>query len=173
MVGFLYQWLCFLAMPFLLHNTSAVYANAHPFYISVTEISHNAATKSLEISCKFFADDFEQTIEKGYKTQLDITLPKDKAAFDKYIPDYVAKHFSITVDGRTLPLTYVGFEKERESAFAYFEVSNVATLKQIAITNSFLHEFTNQQINIMHVIVGGKRQSTKLDYPETKGAFTF
>jgi hypothetical protein len=35
----------------------------HPFYVSVTEISQNATDKSLEVSCKFFADDFEQTLE--------------------------------------------------------------------------------------------------------------
>ena len=40
-------------------------AAVHPFYVSVTEINQNAAEKSLEISCKFFADDFEQTLEKA------------------------------------------------------------------------------------------------------------
>jgi hypothetical protein len=112
--------------------------------------------------------------KEAYKAQLDITLSKDKSAFDKYIPDYVARHFTLTVDGRTLPLTYVGFEKDKESAYAYFEVSNIAAVtKQISITNSFLHDFTDKQINIMHVTVGGKRQSTKLDYPDTKAGFNF
>ncbi|MDQ6610621.1 MAG: hypothetical protein M3Y85_12460 [Bacteroidota bacterium] len=176
MIAFFYQYFGFLMLPLLSgnnHSELATFVNPHPFYISVTEINHNAGTKSLEISCKFFSDDLEQTLEKAYKAQLDITLPKDKAAFDKYIPDYIAKHFSVVVDGRSLPLTYVGFEKDKESAFAYFEIGNVGTLKQMTITNSLLHDFTSQQINIMHVTVNGKRQSTKLDYPETKAAFGF
>src|SRR5438067_957342 len=61
----------------------------HPFYISVTEINHNAKDKTIEISCKMFADDFEQILEKNYKTQLDIASDKDKASFDKLIPDYM------------------------------------------------------------------------------------
>lgn len=161
-------------LPFFL-NKPAVPGRAalHPFYVSVTEINHNAGNKSLEISCKFFAEDLEQILEKNYKTQLDIAAAKDKAAFDKFIPDYVGKHFSLTVDGKAVALQYVGFEKEKESAYAYFEVDNISSVKNVSATNSLLHDFIDQQINIMHVTVGGKRQSTKLDYPETKAAFQF
>jgi len=145
----------------------------HPFYIAVTEINQNAAAKSLEISCKFFADDFEQTIEKNYRTQLDITAAKDKASFDKFIPDYVAKHLQLVADGKPLQLNYVGFEKEKESAYCYFEVQNLASVKQLDATNTLLYDFTSEQINIMHVTVGGKRQSTKLDNPANKASFQF
>ena len=31
----------------------------HPFYISVTEINQNPKEKTLEISCKLFAEDFD------------------------------------------------------------------------------------------------------------------
>ena len=72
-----------------------------------------------------------------------------------------------------MALRYIGFEKEKESAYAYFEVSGIASVKNISATNSLLHDFIDQQINIMHVTVGGKRQSTKLDYPETKASFSF
>ncbi len=37
---------------------------SHPFYVSVTEISHNAKDKTLEISCKLFSSDFETVLEK-------------------------------------------------------------------------------------------------------------
>ena len=36
----------------------------HPFYVSVTEINHNAADKTLEISCKMFTEDLEEILEK-------------------------------------------------------------------------------------------------------------
>ncbi|HVF98080.1 MAG TPA: DUF6702 family protein [Flavisolibacter sp.] len=171
-----YKWMPFYLLSFFSGKGIANEANEaakHPFYISVTEVSHNATDKTLEISCKFFADDFEQTIEKVSKAALDISLAKDKAAFDKYIPDYVSRHLTLLVDNKPVMLSYVGFEKEKESAFAYFEVKNITAARSISITNSLLHDFTNQQINIMHVTVGGKRQSTKLDYPATKATFTF
>ncbi len=174
---FIYKWMLLSLLSFtnLLGSNKPLKASSvlHPFYVSVTEINHNASTKSLEISCKFFAEDLEQILEKDYKTQLDISAAKDKAAFDKDIPDYVTKRLALMVDGKPVALHYIGFEKDKESAYAYFEVSGIASVKNISATNSLLHDFIDQQINIMHVTVGGKRQSTKLDYPETKAAFNF
>lgn len=145
----------------------------HPFYISVTEINHNAKDKTLEISCKMFADDMEQILEKNYKTQLDISSAKDKASFDRLLPDYMSRHLALTVDGKPVKFTYVGYEKDKESAYCYLQVDNIAALKKISITNSILHDFNDTQINIVHVTVNGKRQSTKLDYPDTQAAFSF
>ena len=182
MATLFYKWLLFSVLPLALWHgnkeqvlSTSVKAEAsfHPFYISVTEINHNAKDKILEISCKMFADDFEQILEKDYKTQLDISSDKDKASFDKLIPDYMTKHLSLKVDGKPVKLSYVGYEKDKESAFCYFQVDNVASLKKLDITNSILHDFNDTQINIMHVVVNGKRQSTKLDYPDTAASFSF
>jgi hypothetical protein len=145
----------------------------HPFYVSVTEINHNVAEKSLEISCKFFADDFEHTLEKAYKTQLDITSDKEKASFDKFIPDYISKHFALAVDGKPLKLGYVGYEKEKESVYCYFEVTNLPDVKRLDLTTNLLYDLTQEQMNIMHITVNGKRQSAKLNYPDVKAAFQF
>ena len=172
MAFILSKWLLFMYVGFGFVAKEAPTA-LHPFYVSVTEINQNAAEKSLEISCKFFADDFEQTLEKAYKAQLDITSDKDKASFDKYIPDYIAKHFALAVDGKPVKLSYVGFEKEKESVYCYFGLTNTPAVKRLDITTNLLYELTQEQINIMHISVNGKRQSSKLNYPEVKAAFQF
>jgi hypothetical protein len=154
-------------------NSGLIAAKPHPFYVAVTEINQNAAEKTLEISCKFFADDLEQTLEKEYKTPLNIVSAKDKSLFDKYIPDYIGRHLQLSVDGKPAKLSFIGFEKEKESAYAYFEVQNVAAVKALDASNTLLHDFATDQINILHVTVGGKRQSTKLDYPASKASFRF
>ena len=81
MALFFYKWTAFLLLPFISAGTVskaiAVDEPLHPFYVSVTEINQNASAKTLEISCKFFMEDFEQTLEKAYKAQLDISLAKD------------------------------------------------------------------------------------------------
>ena len=175
MMGFFLHLLSFvLLLPFGPAKTNTAIARPpHPFYISVTEISHNATSKSLEVSCKFFADDFEQTLEKAYAAHLDIASAKDKATFDRFIPDYINKHLQLLVDGRPVKLAYIGYEKEKESAYAYFEVANIPTVKQLDAVNTLLHDFQTEQINIMHVTANGKRQSTKLDNPASKAGFRF
>jgi hypothetical protein len=172
-----YKWMIFFLFPlFRIPDSAKIRLTKdvrHPFYVSVTEINTNATAKTLEISCKFFSNDLEQIIEKDYKTQLDITLEKYKADFDKYIPDYVAKHLQLIVNGKQVVINYIGFEMEKQSAYTYFEVSNITTLKTINITNRLLYDFTDQQINIMHITVSDKRQSTKLNYPDSQAAFSF
>ena len=145
----------------------------HPFYIAVTEINLNTSDKTLEISCKMFADDLEQIIEKNNHAQLDISADKDKANFNKYIPAYVKTHLGLTIDGKASNLSYIGFEKEKESAYCYFQVENISSLKKLDVFDSLLQDFTSDQINIIHVTVNGKRQSTKLDYPEKNASFSF
>ena len=178
MAASLYKWFilsCFLSSgkaPQLGKNLSKIDSN-HPYYISVVEINHNAKDKTLEISCKIFTNDFEETLEKNYKTKVDLVNPADKAAMDKLVSDYIKKHLSLQVDSKAVNFSYVGFEKEDEAVYSYFQVDNIANLKKLNVVNSILHDFSDQQINIVHCIVAGKRQSTKLDYPKTDASFQF
>src|SRR4051812_28665036 len=109
MAAISYKWLFVYGLWLVFGSKQAnsphqAYTARHPFYISVTEINHNAKDKVLEISCKMFADDFEQILEKDYKTQLDISSDKDKANFNRLTPDYINKHFSLIVDGKPVKL---------------------------------------------------------------------
>lgn len=172
MAAVFYKWLLFCSW-WLVTGGQHHSVSKHPFYISVTEINFNTSDKTLEVSCKMFADDLEQIIEKNNHVQLDISSGKDKAKFDNYIPAYVKNHLSISVDGKTGNLSYIGFEKESESAYCYFQLENISALKKIDINNSLLHDYTPDQVNIIHVMVNGKRQSIKLDYPNRKASFNF
>lgn len=181
MASFLHKWLLLLGLSIAVSsfNLPPVHGKLpgnkafHPFYISVTEISHNSKDKTLEVSCKMFADDFEQSLENNYKTVLDITDTKNKAALDKLIADYITKHLAIAADSKIAKLQYIGFEKEKESVYCYFQADNIASVKKLDIYNNILQDFTNDQINIIHVTVNGKRQSTKLDFPKKQAAFLF
>jgi hypothetical protein len=176
MVPVLYQWFLMASLWFVPGGSVTVPPagdSFHPFYISVTEINQNAKEQSLEISCKMFAEDLEIQLEKNNKTTLDISTEKDKAACDKYIRDYIKGHLAITIDGKPANLSYVGFEKEKESVYCYFEADHVSAPHKLNVTNSILHDFNQEQINILHVTINGHRQSTKLDFPDTQASFSF
>lgn len=178
MAAIFYKWFAFCSLWLLTgtHSKALPPTNAeakHPFYVAVTQINLNPSDKTLEISCKMFADDLEQIIEKNNHAELDISTEKDRASFDKYIPAYVKNHLGIAIDGKPAALSYIGFEKDKESAYCYFQVEHVPSLKKIDIANSLLYDFTADQINIIHVIVNGKRQSTKLDYPDKNVSLSF
>jgi hypothetical protein len=146
----------------------------HPIYVSVTEINHNPHDKNLEIACKIFTDDLETVLAKATGQKIDLFNPKDTALTGRQIMSYISKHLVLKVDGRAVALTFLGFEREQDAVWSYFEVKNLASApKSVTITNDLLYDNFKQQINLMHVTVNGKRQSTKLDYPESQVAFSW
>ena len=146
----------------------------HPIFVSVTEINHNARDKNLEIACKIFTDDLETVLAKATGQKIDLFNPKDTALTGRQISDYISKHLLLKVDGKPVTLSFLGFEREQDAVWSYFEVNNVAGVpKNLAIMNNLLYDNFKQQINLMHVTVAGKRQSTKLDYPESDAAFAW
>ena len=173
MVSMGYKWLVLCSFCMLVSFRPAEKAITHPLYVSVTEINHNAAEKTLEISIKVFSDDLEQILEKNNNTQLDIAAEKDKAHFNQYIPSYFDKNLVLTVDGKAVKLSYVGFEIDKESALCYFEVKNIPSVKKVDITNSILYDFNDSEMNIMHVTVGGNRKSSRVNYPDKAASFQF
>lgn len=146
---------------------------AHPFFLSVTEINHNAKDKTIEIACKTFTDDLETSIQKTTGVKLDLANPKDQAAVEKAIADYIKKHLQLKADGKPLQLEFVGYEKENEAIWSYYQVSNVASVKKIDVQTNVLFEASDKQINLLHVTVNGTRKSTKLDYPASNAHFEY
>jgi hypothetical protein len=170
MAASLFKWLSAVVLVLVL---AAGAPARHPLYITVTEINHNAKDKILELSCKIFTNDLETVLEKAAKTKVDLSGGKDKAANDKLIDEYVQKHLRLKVDGKAVSLHFVGSEKEADGTWSYFQVSEVPSVKRIDVVNDLLFDAFDQQINIMHVTVGGQRKSTRLDYPDANANFQF
>lgn len=168
MVLIIYKWLLvFLVM------LCTVHPNAHPYFVSVTEMEYNATDRSVEISCKIFTDDFEKTLRSTYHTKIDLLHPNNKAAMEIIVHDYIKNHVQIMVNEKQLQLQFLGYEQQQEGIVSFYQATNIEAVKKIDITNTILYSYSPMQINIMHAIVGGQRQSTKLTYPEKTTAFLF
>ncbi len=182
MVILLYKWwtIPVLSLGLFLNTGNAVSKvntaeiDSHPIHLCTVEIVHNAADKNLEITCKIFWDDFETTLTKANNTvRVDLMNAKKELDNNKLISSYINNHLLITLDGKPVTLSFVGFEKEDVVIYSYLEVANIATVKKISITNSLMHEMFDDQIEIVHVIVNGNRKSTKLEYPAKQADFEF
>src|SRR5439155_6176302 len=79
---------CFFVLLFTL-------SSFHPYYVSVTEIKYKEEEKTLEVSCRMFTDNLENTLRKLHKKQIDILHPKDKKEVGKLLSEYVTKHLQI------------------------------------------------------------------------------
>jgi hypothetical protein len=162
---------CFLFC--ILNFTTNASIDYHPLFVSVTEIEHNAKDKTLEISCKIFTDDFEKALRTAHKTKIDLLDVKQKIAMDKFVDAYIQKHLKINIDGKLLALKYIGYEKIEEGIYSYFEAENITNIKKINITNDLLYEYKKEQMGLIHVSTGGKRQSLKLSNPDKNAVLLF
>lgn len=175
MASFINKWLLFslISAILVLNSGFREKEGLHPFHVSVIEINHNAADKTLEISCKIFTDDFEKTLAKNYNTKVDLINPPDKNAMDTLVKKYLYSHLSIKANGKPVTLNYIGFENDKEAAYGYIEVSNVPSVSKIDIGTNIMYDMFDDQVNIMHVIVNGERKSTKLNFPATEATLSF
>ncbi|MDQ3291787.1 MAG: hypothetical protein M3Q05_10905 [Bacteroidota bacterium] len=141
--------------------------------MSVTEIRHNGKSKNLEISSRIFFDDLENTLEKKYKVQINILKPTDPKQINDLIADYLQQQLQLRVDGKLVKLKYLGYEIEEDAAWCYLEAPQATPFKKLEISDAILFDQHPEQQNMVHVTVGNKRQSTKLDNPESKYTFNF
>ena len=145
----------------------------HPVHIATVEVEHNATDKTLEITCKTFWDDFESILSKINKNRVDLTSDKTVEENNKKIFAYIRSHLVITVDGKTIPLSFVGYEKEDVVVYSYLQADNISSIKNVTIVNTIVHDMFDDQVEIIHMIVNGNRKSTKLDYPAKDATFSF
>ena len=174
----LYKWLLIPVFSFSLftnvEKSDLNQENAvHPLHLATVEIDHNAADKTLEITCKIFTDDFEKVLVQNYKTKVDLINPPDRKAMDSLVKKYIVSHLSVAVDDKHGNLSYLGFEKDAEAVYSYVQIENIASVKKVEVINKIMHDMFTDQINLMHVVVNGNRKSTKLDYPATAAKVEF
>ena len=146
----------------------------HPFFVSLTDINYNKTEKELEIIVRIFTDDFENTLRKNNPgLKIDVLHPANQQQLNQLVSSYIQKHLQFQLNGKAIQLSFIGYEQQAESIWTYFEVKQVSSVEKLAITNSLLHDYNTNQINMMHIKVSDKEQSTKLDYPEEHALFSF
>ena len=163
---------CLLSLQYQAPGNATV-ADAHPYYVSVTEIDYNASKKEIEIACKIFTDDFEQTLRSVYNTKIDLYKPADKKLLDRQIAGYIEKHLKLYIGGKNAVLSYAGYEIEGEAAWCYFSVPGIQPFRSIQIFNDLLYSHKEEQVNLVHVKINGERKSTRLTFPGTDAILQF
>jgi hypothetical protein len=146
----------------------------HPFYITLTELRYNPSSKKMEVAQKIFWDDLEVGLSKEIGGPVDFLNPKDKSKLETQIKAYLLKHSQVWVNGKLVPLSYVGYEVEEDAAWFYLESTATAAPKSVEVQNTLLiRDFEGQQ-NIVHVYVDSKSpKSLLLGEGNEKGRIEF
>lgn len=137
----------------------------HPYHVGSVEINYNSKTKTFEITGRFFLDDLENGLAKKYGKPFHFNDPKYKAQLNEALKNYTVDYLKVKSNNKFLKINYVGYEEDSESVNVYLETETTEAPKKIEVAASFLYNLFDDQINIVHIIVDGKRKSEKLTYP--------
>jgi hypothetical protein len=145
----------------------------HPFYVSITQIDHNPATQSLEISIKIFREDLEFALEKQGDEKLFLGEEKEAIGADDRIREYLSARFSLEVNDSLKKWDFLGKEVEEDVVWCYLEARKVPDVYEIRVTNSLLTETFSDQTNLVHVHISDKEKSLVLNRESPAGALSF
>jgi hypothetical protein len=153
--------------------TSSFHKPKHPFYVSVVDLNYKQKERNLQVSVKLFSNDLEDALQRTSKKNIDLLNPKNQAETDSVLLNYISKRLAILVNSKKQLLNYIGYEKEEEAIWTYFEIKNCILPKNIRIDTKLLYDYLPQQINIVHVNVNGHKKSSKVTNPEHHIEFIF
>ncbi len=138
----------------------------HPYHVGSVEFNYNSKTKTFEITGRFFLDDLENGINKKFGTVLHFQDEKFKEKMNETVEKYILDYLKLKADNKLLKIKYLGYEESSESVDVFLESEPVNPPKKVETSVSVLYNLFDDQMNIIHIIVNGKRQSHKLNYPD-------
>ena len=160
-----YLWLILL-LPLLAFT-------AHKFYVSITKIEYAPQEEAVQIITKIFVDDFQHLLQKRYDVALVLDEKDESKLADGYIEKYLLQKIKIEINGEVAHLNYLGKEYDKDLLLCYIEIEGVKTLNSIYIENKALMDMYDEQQNIIHVKVQGKRRSLILERGNANGMLKF
>lgn len=137
----------------------------HPYHVGSVEFNYNSKSKTFEISGKFFLDDLENALKEKYGKAVHFDDAKHKTQINELLEKYCKDYLKLKADNKFLKINYIGYEEDSEAVNIYLESEKVNSPKKVETAVSLLYNLFDDQMNIIHIIVNGKRESDKLNYP--------
>ena len=123
----------------------------HDFHLSKTDVNYNPSDHTLEVSVHVFIDDLERAILQSGADSLFLATSAEHPQADEYIADYLRIHITIEVDGKAIPLSFIGKEESPDllAFWCYLEGVDVPTPTSVSLSNDVLTEVFDDQQNMV------------------------
>ncbi len=134
----------------------------HKYYVSMTEIKYVPEKKELQITMRFFIDDFEKVLSDQFKKPFALSTDKELKDADTYINFYLQQNFRLTVNEKNLKLHFLGKEFENDIVYLYAEVPDTPDVQSIEIQNRMLFEEFRDQQNYIKLDINSQKKTVIL-----------
>ena len=147
------------------------FTGAHKFYISVTNVDYSEKDQAVQIITRVFIDDMNAVLKERYEFASSLGTDKESSVDKEYLERYLRTKFLVEINGETVKYDFIGHKYDSDMVICYLEVPNIPieTLKQIGITNEVLTDIYDDQQNVVHMKVNGKKKSHVLVKSRIKG----
>ncbi|HET8737793.1 MAG TPA: DUF6702 family protein [Pricia sp.] len=147
------------------------FATAHKFYVSVTNVRYSEKDGAIQIKSRVFIDDFENVLQERYGFTAGLATKKEAENADAYIEKYLRAKFTVAVNGKKASYDFIGKKYDADMMICYIEIPNIdlSEITSIEIGNEILTDLFDDQKNIVHFNIDGKRKSFVLLKSDTKG----
>ncbi len=156
---------------FLLALPLFAFVMAHKFYISVTNIGYSEKEDALQITCRIFIDDLESVLEERYDFKAYLATDKESETANGFIERYLKTKFAIQIDDSDMAYDFLGKKYDNDVVICYIEVPKIdlKNKNSIRIRNEVLTDLFDEQQNIVHFRINGKKKSFVLTKSDTNG----
>ena len=147
------------------------FTGAHKFYISVTNVDYSEKNQSVQIITRIFIDDMNAVLKERYGISSMLGTDNESADDRAYFEKYIRTKFLVEVNGETVKYNFIGKKYDTDMVICYLEVTDVPlkNLKQIGIQNEVLTDLYDDQQNVVHFKINGKKKSHVLIKSRPKG----
>lgn len=144
---------------------------AHKFYVSVTNINYSEKDQALQITSRVFIDDFEAVLLERYGIETYLATDSETALADGYIEKYLRTKFLLHIDGEQTKYIFLGKQYDNDVMICYLEIPDVdlSAIKSIEVQNELLTDLFDEQQNVVHFRLKGKKKSFVLIKENNKG----
>lgn len=157
--------LLLLLLPLLAFTT------VHKFYLSVTNVQYSEKEEALQITSRIFIDDFEDVLEERYGVHPNLATPLESETADNYIEKYLRSKLLVRIDGKQVDYKFLGKKYDNDVMVCYLEVPKIkiSKIKTIELQNEVLTALFEEQQNVLHFKMNGKKKSFVLMKDSNKG----
>lgn len=147
------------------------FAGAHKFYVSVTNINYSEKDRSLQITSRVFIDDFEKALEERYGIEANLSTESESKLANEYIEKYLRAKFVMYIDAEVMEYQFLGKKYDNDIMVCYLEIPelDLDKIKTIELQNELLTDLFDEQQNVVHFKIKGKKKSFVLIKENNKG----
>ncbi|MBV9773205.1 MAG: hypothetical protein JO040_04610 [Gemmatimonadetes bacterium] len=124
----------------------------HPLHTSLTEMSYDGASRTLQVQIRVFASDLQAvTARKG--------APPVAQVSDAQALAYVNGNFALSTGRTRLPLRWCGMRRGGDLFWICLRAPAPSGTQGVQVWNRMMFELFEDQINIVQVNTAGRRRS--------------